>query len=76
MAGMTTAAATMAGGGCGLHDTNRWRLRKDDGRPNQQQAANNSQCRFHVFNLIQLSERSSTDVGFLLAIFGFDFTFR
>jgi hypothetical protein len=34
-----------------------------DGRPGQQQAANNGQRRFHVLSIIQLAESSSTAFG-------------
>jgi hypothetical protein len=54
---------------CDADDTSR-RCRDEDGRPSQQQAANNGQCRFHVLNISQWFERSSTAFGFFLSIFG------
>jgi hypothetical protein len=54
---------------CDADDTSR-RSRDQDGRPSQQQAANNGQCRFHVLNISQWLERSSTAFGFFLSIIG------
>jgi hypothetical protein len=50
-------------------DTDR-RCLSQDGRPGQQQAANNGQRRFHVLSIIQLAESSSTAFGFFLSVFG------
>jgi len=56
----------------GMGDANNTgRLSRDrDGRPTQQQAANNDQHRFHVLNIHQWLKRSSTSFGFFLSIFG------
>ena len=61
--------ATMATDMCDADDTSR-RCRDQDGRPSQQQAANNGQCRFHGLNINQSFKRSSTAFGFFLSIFG------
>ena len=52
-------------------NTGRRCLGAEDGRPSQQHAANNGQRHFHVLNIIQRAEPSSTIFGLCLLIFGF-----
>ncbi len=60
----------MAGSAYDARDAGRRCLRQDDLRPDQHQAANNSQRRFHKFKIIPFAKDRQTDFGELLSILG------
>ena len=65
-----TRPAAMTGSVCDAPDAGRRGLSPEDGRPSQQQAANNGQRRSHVLSIIQRTETDSTVFGLCLSIFG------